>query len=1060
MSQENIVREQLEKKAQRESATADMKQHADKLIQGFEAEDSTHPKRAIWELVQNARDLSSDCEIEIEYSGESLKFTHNGKPFESKTLLSLIKQVSSKSDDKLNETSDEEEVSEVGQYGTGFITTHAFGKRFFLNGSLKVANGTFITLHDFEINRKAKPSILLAEQLVDQQNAIFELLKKPGNFTTELLKTSFRYIFDEDTERTNASDALDFYTEHYIPIVMALNGRVKSIMISNKVKHKQIFFEKGNAYNDNGITVFPIKINGTDIRNIYTLQDKVSELTIILPLSQGDTASKWQKDTGRLFLYFPLIGTEDWGCNFLIHCGKFSPTEKRDGLHLKSKKSQTKEKEESNRELICKASDLIFNFLKENELKIANPIDLAVVDFKTDGENALINEYYIELKKQWVEKFREIKLVETSEGLISAASASFLDPVFSNQPEFEDAIYLIASKFWKNIAIKALTEQWTNIVTGWEDDKIDFITVDAIAEKIEAEGTLDKFDAEILIQFYKFLISINSTAFDDHNLLPNIKHNFTETRLLHTAEVIHPKFIEIADVIISEVPGKFILKSFQLTDGLTAYSRKQISKDWNGKFIETIKLLGSDYLLDDNFRNALIQLCCTFPSLDKKAFRGEIMDIITGFYGTMPEYVQIPNITDDEIEYDTPMRCLLKDFLYDIYNKSLKELTWVENNLQFVNKVLATITGPGTSQFEETIKTIPVFPNQNFNLKVQDQLQLEEDMPDGFKGFYHDVFHRDVQNDLIHPLSAGYLPNLKPKSGSVLAVEINDHFEKSGRYTEILTHPNKVTINKIIKKLTGNEGDSWKRLFPVISGIRETIMMSRVTNKEVKESMFTILDLEEEPDKIILLGDLAKDENMVKIIQLGKESLALIQSDQADFDFKKGIGVHIEKLLLAKIANEIQGKAIEVKTQSRQDGQDIVIVYGDEVIYYIEIKSRWSSSNPVSMSRNQIIQAVRHLGVYSLCVVDLVNFYPDETSRHYPDDISLILHLIRAVTDIGKQLKPLIETALNSDADADALQLIGEYRATVPKKVYDAGLRFPPFVDYLAAELIKILSTK
>ncbi|MGH2644392.1 MAG: sacsin N-terminal ATP-binding-like domain-containing protein [Chitinophagaceae bacterium] len=165
MSEEIIDREQLERDAIRDAATADMKQHADKLIHGFEGDDHTHSRRAIWELVQNARDLSDDCEIEIAYTESDISFTHNGKPFTSNTLLSLIKQVSSKSDDKFTKTTDESEVPEVGQYGTGFITTHAFGKRFVLNGSLHVAGNTYITLKGFEVDRNAKSSPELASKL-------------------------------------------------------------------------------------------------------------------------------------------------------------------------------------------------------------------------------------------------------------------------------------------------------------------------------------------------------------------------------------------------------------------------------------------------------------------------------------------------------------------------------------------------------------------------------------------------------------------------------------------------------------------------------------------------------------------------------------------------------------------------------------------------------------------------------------------------------------------------------------------------------------------------------
>jgi len=86
-------RELAKQRAEEESRRADMKQHADKLIQGFEKLEESHAKRAIWELFQNAIDLSENCEIVIELKDDYLSFKHNGKPFTSKTLSCLIKLI-------------------------------------------------------------------------------------------------------------------------------------------------------------------------------------------------------------------------------------------------------------------------------------------------------------------------------------------------------------------------------------------------------------------------------------------------------------------------------------------------------------------------------------------------------------------------------------------------------------------------------------------------------------------------------------------------------------------------------------------------------------------------------------------------------------------------------------------------------------------------------------------------------------------------------------------------------------------------------------------------------
>ena len=80
---------------------------------------------------------------------------------------------------------------------------------------------------------------------------------------------------------------------------------------------------------------------------------------------------EFSKEIARLFLYYPLIGSEDFGLNFIINCNKFSPTEPRDGIHLQSNKDQVKDQEKANREIIKKVSQLIFDFLKRGPGRLA-----------------------------------------------------------------------------------------------------------------------------------------------------------------------------------------------------------------------------------------------------------------------------------------------------------------------------------------------------------------------------------------------------------------------------------------------------------------------------------------------------------------------------------------------------------------------------------------------------------------------------------------------------------------------------------------------------------------
>jgi hypothetical protein len=257
-----LQRQQAVIRAKDESAVADMKQHADKLIQGFEKLDESHARRAIWELVQNASDLSDSCEITIDFSNGSFTFSHKGKPFTSNTLISLIKQVSSKTPDKNSE--------EVGQFGTGFITTHSFGKKFKINSFLD-AFENLIEIKDFLIDRQAKDSTELVRKLTNQQNNVYSLIDEGKILSVENPTTTFTYFSETEYEKTNVIIAQKDLG-HYAPIVMALNRKIKVIKVINNdgviTEYKRTNIE--NTTTQNKLT---IEINGSE-HHIFYLKSK------------------------------------------------------------------------------------------------------------------------------------------------------------------------------------------------------------------------------------------------------------------------------------------------------------------------------------------------------------------------------------------------------------------------------------------------------------------------------------------------------------------------------------------------------------------------------------------------------------------------------------------------------------------------------------------------------------------------------------------------------------------------------------------------------------------
>ena len=93
MNEENLSPEECWQRD--EKNRLEYQNYCNKIIQGLEELDENSGERALWELIQNARDqrLNEDADvlIKIELTESELIFSHHGKPFDytlnSATLL-------------------------------------------------------------------------------------------------------------------------------------------------------------------------------------------------------------------------------------------------------------------------------------------------------------------------------------------------------------------------------------------------------------------------------------------------------------------------------------------------------------------------------------------------------------------------------------------------------------------------------------------------------------------------------------------------------------------------------------------------------------------------------------------------------------------------------------------------------------------------------------------------------------------------------------------------------------------------------------------------------------
>lgn len=1034
------------KEAEDRAKRNDMKQHADKLIQGFQKIGESHSRRAIWELFQNAIDLCEhDAEIVIEHTAESLTFKHNGKPFDDNTLNCLIKQVSSKSfgNEKFQEQTDEQ----VGQYGTGFITTHSFGRKMLLSGAIE-EDGRYILLNNFEIDRTPKESKNLVINLSAQQEAVFDLIEKEERQTERPTYTEFCYLTETELQKKYASLAIE-EIPYILPYVMVLNHKIKKVTVTNS-ENSTITYERINYEKNEDVYLTDLNIDGQP-HQYQTLEDHKEGITIILPIKANNESHLFEDRVPRLFLYYPLIGTEKLGINFIIHSKYFSPTEPRDGIHLNSENDQVSEDEDTNRQLIDKASNMLFNYLQNHAHLIKNPINLAQINFNVQSDDAHLNEYFVKLKEQWIAVFKELPLVETSNGLenIKPANALFLDASLLKNLEILPSIYTLASKFWPNIPEVSIVEKWTALYDEWGIENGGYVKIKDVVEKIESEKSIEGFnDTNILTDFYLYLIENGySELFNTNAILPNIRGDFRKQAQLHSSVDLPEILITIADELEPEISMKQIDSRFKFTLELTPYNKRNYSDEIRNSINITIPDdITTDKIVEkksEKYFNRFIDYCKVATTSNSDSVPSKVVKHICRYYNYSEELIQVPQHESEKIENRSAQIKLIRVYVNDI---NQNDTSWVEDNLIEL-KEFVTLS-EGYSDYKELYTNLSMFPNQIFELCVQSRLHIDDKIPDEIKDLYDEIVEPDipVRAILAHPDFAALLSNQdEKKTPNSLSEKIEDRFSSDSLYTDINENKYKKYIIEIINKLSTDS--RWQKYFPALNTRRANIMLDTVTDEHTKNEVFSILSLT--PEKIKKLGSVSNNPNLERIIDLGVQAFQNELHRDADFQHKHALGTHLEGILKSRLNSIIPGE-IKAKPESEQNGQDIIIYIDEVPFYYIEVKSKWVKDTPIRMSKNQTLKCFKHSDKYSLCSIDMVDYQGED--REKVESLDGIIDRIRFNTDIGTKVEHLINVYEQTDV-SDEIRLDGEFRTYIPKSYIEKGKSLEEFENYLVKEL-------
>ena len=284
-------------------------------LKDFESNRARMQSRWIWELLQNARDASVDDDMHlvasIEVGEGEVVFQHNGRGFTTEEVAHLIYHGSTKVEDD----------NTIGQYGSGFLTTHLLSSVIDVSGYLNDR-----TPFSFRLTREISSAKALSDSMDQAWNDFnFSTTAVADTFTTR-----FRYPIEGD-----AVDVVEQGIEtltRCAPFVVVFNRQFLRIDIEFPDSTTSFEVVERTPLHREGLHMVTVGVsdNGIQREQKYLLAEGV-HVSVTVPMEQTDDGSACGPlgDTPRLFLGFPLIGTETFSFpavmnSFRIHSNRES----------------------------------------------------------------------------------------------------------------------------------------------------------------------------------------------------------------------------------------------------------------------------------------------------------------------------------------------------------------------------------------------------------------------------------------------------------------------------------------------------------------------------------------------------------------------------------------------------------------------------------------------------------------------------------------------------------------------------------------------------------------
>ncbi|MEB3289716.1 MAG: hypothetical protein VKI82_07365 [Leptolyngbya sp.] len=616
-------------------------------------------RRWIWELLQNARDKvtqdfpEKDARVEVDISLERIIFRHNYGFLSTKEALSLIRGESSKGipfNIKSKEEYEEYKRSQIGQFGTGFFTSHFLSKVVILESFLRLEE-EYRRLN-LELDRSGSDELEHKENIEKSVDKLGKQIESGvSESDSQKIYTKFTYdIQDSLSEDRITQDILQKTIEdikNSLPYFLCFNNGINYFEVSNLIDDQNpsvLTFHKREKISIKGIgsldfEILEIELDSDKDKICHIIKitsenfDFTSPCKYLNDSEQRVVLQRIPTDLPGIFVALPLMGTASFKLTGIINSTKFKLPHERDSIFLGS---EVAKENSHNKQIFVEIKDLILEY-----------IDFAV-DNNWEGLQWLAYSSVPSvdwLDKTWYkdeilnpirEKLRGAKIVITNSTDEDKRRISIREAHFpqAGSSELRNGIWSLACQLGKeNLPRQEDIQDWVEVLDLWAQDRFytleNLLTEIAELENVEALGnrliqskaTPESQDKEkVAIQFLNDVLTVVKDNKQDHLLktiaiIPNQLGIFRRPQINHGSgsyfvdDLGIEEFLKEACAIF--VPGfRQYLKHKQISYRLEYFYENQaisLVKEENGKRTSSkpVMTMDSERLISSNINEKL-----------------------------------------------------------------------------------------------------------------------------------------------------------------------------------------------------------------------------------------------------------------------------------------------------------------------------------------------------------------------------------------------------------------------------------------------------------------------